>query len=60
MIVNMNEIPIEKNNNIEVTLPFYEPDSLPTTKWPDYTAEQSVNLTVRIMILLIGGKIYFN
>ena len=28
MIVNMNKIPIERNNNIEVTLPSYEPDPL--------------------------------
>ena len=44
MIVNMNEIPIERNNNIEVTLPSYEPDLLPTTNWHDYTAEQIVNI----------------
>ena len=30
--------------SIEVTLPSYEPDPLPTTKWHDYTAEQFVNL----------------
>ena len=44
MIVNMNEIPIERNNNIEETLPSYEPDPQPTPKWHDYTAEQFVNL----------------
>ena len=44
MIVNIDEIPIERNNNIEITLPPYEPDPLPTTKWHDYTAEQFVNL----------------
>ena len=44
MIVNMNEIRIERNNNIEVTLPSYEPDLLPTKKWHDYTAQQFVNL----------------
>ena len=44
MIVNMNDMPIERNNNIEVKLPSYEPDPLPTTKWHDYTAEQFVNL----------------
>ena len=44
MIVNMNEIPIERNNNIKVTLPSYQPDPLPTTKWHDHTAEQFVNL----------------
>ena len=44
MIVNMNEIPIGRNNNIEVTLPSYEPDPLPTAKWHGYTAEQFVNL----------------
>ena len=35
VIVNMNGIPIERNNKIEVTFPFYEPDPLSTTKWPD-------------------------
>ena len=44
MIVNMNEIPIERNNNIKVTLPSNEPDPLPTTKWHDYTLEQFLNL----------------
>ena len=36
VIVNMNEVPIERNNNIEVTLPSYEPDPLPTTKWHEW------------------------
>ena len=44
MIVTMNKIPIERNNNIKVTLPSYKLDPLPTTKWHDYTAEQFVNL----------------
>ena len=44
MTVNMNEIPTERNNNIELTLPSHEHDPLPTTKWQDYTAEQFVNL----------------
>ena len=51
MIVNMNEIPIERNNNIEVTLPSYEPDLLPTTNWHDYTAEQIVNIINIINII---------
>ena len=32
MIVNMNEVPIARKNNIEVTLPSYEPDPLPAAK----------------------------
>ena len=44
MITNMNEIPAERNNSIEVMLPSYEPDPLLTTKWHDYTAKQFVNL----------------
>ena len=44
MIVDMNEIPLERNNNIEITLPSYRCDNLPTTKWHDYTAEQFVKL----------------
>ena len=58
----MSEIPIERNKNIDVTLPFYKPDPLLNTEWHEYSGEQFVNLinTVHAMILFIGGTIYLN
>ena len=43
-MVNTSEIPIERNKNIDVTLPFYESDPLLNTEWHDYSGENFENL----------------
>ena len=40
----MSEITIERNKNIDVTLPFYKPDPLLNTECHEYSGEQFVNL----------------
>ena len=44
MIVNMSEIPIERNENIDVTLPLYKPDPLLNIEWHEYSGKQFVSL----------------
>ena len=63
MIVNTSEIPIERNKNIDVMLPFYKPNPPLNTEWHEYSGEQfvnpinlSINLKVHTMILFIRGK----
>ena len=40
----MSEIPIERNENIDVTLPFYKPDPLLNIEWHEYSGKQFASL----------------